>query len=139
MATSNTNKTTLPNAYSADQERNKNWANRLAMAMMLGKSNPSTIGGYVIGSMFQKPFQAWMDKLWGVPKSDNSNEGENNPSPPISEADRMTNLQNYALQYFNQNNYPQEVGDFSEFEKFPSKSWQAPSTNWEKLIGYYGG
>ena len=118
MATNQDKRQTLSQEEAAKQN---NWQKQLAMMMMLENSNPAVVGGYFFGNKVLKPFVDGLLAKWFPPKEVGQ---EDNPSPPISEADRHQNSMNIAGEYFAKQLQPYgntEVGDFSNFSNiFPN-------------------
>ena len=89
------NKKQKPQTYQESESNWNNWANRAAVALAMKNANAATNGGYLLGSIFRKPFQKWVSQLWGVPQEDSK------PNPNNSDFNFVTPLSgNSAAQDF---------------------------------------
>ena len=83
MAATNSSNSGTGNTYDQNENNAKNWYNHLAAALMMGRANPQTMLGYLIGNkLLKQPFEKWVNQIQGrVPDQTETPTTENSANP----------------------------------------------------------
>lgn len=92
MAT--TNQTATTNLQNNQNNANQ-WHNHLVAALMMGRANPQTMLGYLIGNkLLKQPFEKWVDQIQGYPSRNNETQTQTTSSFQDALKNAAQNIQN---------------------------------------------